>query len=75
MVAKIDVLPLGANNMAGIVAGFAHWLRTHRGAMMMAGLFAFAVPITFFPGAVSAMRDPTTADLVKLAPVVRTVRR
>ena len=35
---------------------------------MMAGLFAFAVPVTFLPGAVSAMRDPTAADLLKLAP-------
>lgn len=67
MVAKLDSLPLGSKNTAGIVAGLAHWLRTHRGAVMIAGLFAFAVPVTFFPGAVSAMRDPTAADLLKLA--------
>jgi hypothetical protein len=34
---------------------------------MMASLFAFAGPVTFFPGAVSAMRDPTVADLLKLS--------
>jgi hypothetical protein len=67
MVAKVELLDLGANNAAAIVAGFAHWLRTHRGAAMMASLFAFAVPVTFFPGAVSAMRDPTVADLLKLS--------
>ena len=67
MVAMVDPLPLGAKNPAGIVAGFAYWLRTHRGALTMAGLFAFAAPVTFFPGAVSAMRDPTTEDLMMLA--------
>src|SRR5712691_2457318 len=67
MVAMVDSLPLGAKNPAGIVAGFAYWLRTHRGALTMAGLFAFAAPVTFFPGAVSAMRDPTTEDLMMLA--------
>jgi hypothetical protein len=67
MVAKVDALPLGAKNATGIATDFAHWLRTHHGAMMMAGLFAFAVPVTFYPGAVSAMRDPTAAALLKLA--------
>ncbi|HEY1459534.1 MAG TPA: hypothetical protein VGH59_05705, partial [Casimicrobiaceae bacterium] len=33
----------------------------------MAGLLAFAVPVTFFPGAISAMREPTALDLAMLA--------
>ena len=68
MVAKVELLLLDAKDTAGIVAGFVHWLRTHRGAATMAGLFAFAVPVTFFPGALSAMRDPSAAELVKLGP-------
>lgn len=39
--------------------GFPHWLRTHNGAVAMAGLLAFAGPLTFFTGALSVMRVPT----------------
>jgi hypothetical protein len=46
--------------------GFPHWLRTHRGAVTMAGLLAFAAPLTFFTGALSVMRAPTTANVAGL---------
>jgi LytS/YehU family sensor histidine kinase len=39
--------------------GFARWLRTHRGAAAMAGLLAFAAPLTFFTGALSVARPAT----------------
>jgi hypothetical protein len=47
------------------MAAFAHWLRTHTGAVAMAGLLSFAVPATLFPGAVSAMSTPTPHDIVE----------
>jgi hypothetical protein len=47
-------------------ADFARWLSAHRGAVTMACLLAFAVPVTFFPGAVSVMRTPTAADIAAL---------
>jgi hypothetical protein len=47
-------------------SGFRHWLRTHRGAVAMAGLLAFAGPVTFFTGALSVMRAPTAVDLARL---------
>ena len=46
--------------------GFLLSLRTHRGAVVMAGLLAFAGPLTFFTGAVSVMRTPTVVDVVRL---------
>lgn len=49
------------------VAGFTRWLRTHRGAVMMAGLLSFAAPVTVFTGALSVMREPTAADWTTLA--------
>ena len=48
------------------VGGFAHWLRTHRGAIAMAGLLAFAAPVTFFTGALSVMRAPTMFNMTRL---------
>src|SRR5207247_7987941 len=47
-------------------APFLLWLRSHRGAVTMAGLLAFAVPVTFFPGAVAVMQDPTLQDVTAL---------
>ncbi|MEO8187140.1 MAG: histidine kinase, partial [Burkholderiaceae bacterium] len=47
-------------------SGFMHWLRTHRGAVSMGGLLAFAGPVTFFTGALSVMRAPTAVDLAQL---------
>lgn len=32
----------------------------------MAGLLSFAVPVTFFPGALSVMREPTARDVIAL---------
>jgi Histidine kinase len=46
--------------------GFPRWLRTHRGAVAMAGLLAFAAPLTFFTGALSVMRALTTASVAGL---------
>ena len=53
--------------LANQASGFPHWLRTHRGAVAMAGLLAFAAPVTFFTGALSVMRAPTVVDLARLA--------
>ena len=52
--------------LAKQASGFPHWLRTHRGAVAMAGLLAFAGPVTFFTGALSVMRAPTVVDLARL---------
>ena len=46
--------------------GFSYWLRTHRGTVAMAGLLAFAAPVTFFTGALSVMRAPTAFNVVRL---------
>ncbi|MBI4205444.1 MAG: histidine kinase [Betaproteobacteria bacterium] len=45
---------------------FTDWLRTHRGAIGMAGLLAFAGPVAFFTGTLSVMRTPALIDLVRL---------
>lgn len=47
-------------------AGFSAWLKSHRGAVAVAGLLAFAAPVTFFVGALSVMREPTSQALVVL---------
>lgn len=44
----------------------AHWLRSHRGAIAMAGMLAFAAPVAFFTGTLSVMRTPATTDLLRL---------
>jgi sensor histidine kinase YesM len=46
--------------------GFARWFKTHRGAVAMAGLLAFAGPLTFSTGALSIMRAPMPIDLARL---------
>lgn len=46
--------------------GFSHWLRTHHRAVAIAGLLAFAAPLTFFTGALSVMRAPTAFNVVRL---------
>ncbi len=56
------VLPLARRGGA-----FLHWLRAHRGAITVAGLLAFAGPLTFFTGALSVMRAPTAANIAWLA--------
>jgi Histidine kinase len=52
--------------LTATVAGFAHWLQTHRGAFALAGLLSFAVPVTLFTGAVSVMREPTVEAVTML---------
>lgn len=47
-------------------AGLAHWLQAHRGAAVLAGLLAFAGPLIFFTGALSVMREPSAANVVRL---------
>ena len=47
--------------------GFRAWLRSHRDSVTMAGLLAFAAPVTFFFGVLSVMREPTAADMTRLA--------
>jgi hypothetical protein len=47
-------------------ARFTSWLRTHANSVAMAGLLAFAGPITFFAGALSVMRSPTLVALVHM---------
>jgi len=46
--------------------GLVWWLRSHRGAVAMAALLAFAGPVTFFTGALSVMREPTTINVLGL---------
>ena len=46
--------------------GFPHWLRMHRSAVAIAGLLAFAAPVTFFTGALSVMRAPTAFNVARL---------
>ena len=46
--------------------GFTHWLRMHPGAIGIAGLLAFAAPVTFFTGAMSVMRVPTAFNIARL---------
>lgn len=49
------------------VRGFRDWMRTHRGAIAMAGLLALAGPLTFFTGATSVLREPRPAEVFELA--------
>jgi hypothetical protein len=46
--------------------GFLRWLQTHRGAIAMAAMLAFAGPLTFFTGALGVMRTPTPIDVARL---------
>jgi hypothetical protein len=52
--------------LAKQASGLPHWLQTHRGAVAMAGLLAFAGPLTFFTGALSVMRASTAVDVARL---------
>jgi Histidine kinase len=52
--------------LAKQASDFLHWLRTHRGAVAMAGLLAFAAPVTFFTGALSVMRAPMGDNVARL---------
>jgi len=66
MPTMIDSLPRHLQGATAFAAGFAQWLRAHRGAVAMAGLLSFAAPVTFLPGAVSVMCEPTAADVLVL---------
>lgn len=46
--------------------GLSYWLRSHRGAIAVAGLLAFGAPVTLFMGAVSVMRAPTAPVVAML---------
>jgi hypothetical protein len=46
--------------------GLRHWLQNHRGAVVMAGLLAFAGPLTFFTGALSVMRLPSAGNVARM---------
>jgi hypothetical protein len=65
MLTAAPPMPLDVQ-LAKQASGFPHWLRTHRGAVAIAGLLAFAGPVTFFTGALSVMRAPTAVDLARL---------
>jgi hypothetical protein len=52
--------------LTGAIRGFADWLRTHPGAVAMAGLLAFAAPFNFFVGSISVMREPSASDVMQL---------
>lgn len=55
-----------ASKHAAARGGFRRWLRAHHGAVAVAGLLAFAAPVTFFVGALSVMREPEPATLFVL---------
>ena len=69
MSATVQSLELNRNRVIARAAlgNFRAWLRSHRDSVKMAGLLAFAAPVTFFFGALSVMRDPTAADMARLA--------
>jgi len=49
------------------VRGFVPWLRARRGAVSIAGLLAFAGPVTYYAGALSLMWTPGASVLSRLA--------
>ena len=69
MSATVQSLPLSRNRatLRTGLGGFRAWLRSHRDSVTMAGLLAFAAPVTFFFGVLSVMREPTSADMIRLA--------
>ena len=65
MSATFPPLPLRLDR-ARSIPGVGTWLKSHPESVVMAGLLAFAAPVTFFVGAFSVMREPTPADLIRL---------
>jgi len=53
--------------MNATTAEFFAWLRSHRGAVTMAGVLSFAAPVRFFVGAITVMREPPLSDVLALA--------
>lgn len=47
-------------------SGFPQWIRASKGAVAVAGLLAFAGPLTFFTGALGVMREPVAVNIVRL---------
>src|SRR5262245_18713993 len=47
-------------------ASMGLWLRDRRTGLAMSTLPSYAVPVTFFPGALSVMRQPTAKAVVVL---------
>ena len=58
--------PIAPGIRATLAGAFAQWLRTHQGAIAMAGVLAMAGPVTFFAGALSVMRSPTASVVAEL---------
>ena len=69
MSATVQSLPLSRNGpiVRTGLGGFRAWLRSHRDSVTMAGLLAFAAPVTFFFGVLSVMREPASTDMTRLA--------
>lgn len=49
-----------------LVGGFPQWIRANKGAAAVAGLLAFAGPLTFFTGALGVMRTPIAVNIARL---------
>ena len=49
-----------------LAGGFPQWIRANKGAVTVAGLLAFAGPLTFFTGALGVMRAPTAVNIARL---------
>jgi hypothetical protein len=55
-----------AHPAAALVRGFGDWRRGHPGTVTMAGLLAFASPVTLFTGALSVMAAPDSVQVLTL---------
>lgn len=60
-------VPASWSNRPTDSAGFPRWLRRHSGAAAMAGMLAYAGPLTFFAGAASVLLGTANAALLELA--------
>jgi hypothetical protein len=60
-------LPSRLPTLAGALQRLKAWSARHPGAVLMAGLLAFAGPLKFFVGLLGVLRDPALADVVELA--------
>jgi hypothetical protein len=60
------VLSSRTPSLAGAVRQFKDWSRRHQGAVLMAGLLAFAGPLKFFVGYLGVLQDPAAAHVVEL---------
>lgn len=61
-------LPRDQRHSTAILSGFGHWLRTHHGAIMIAVLLSYVMPITYFLGSVGVMREATPARVIEYVP-------